>query len=153
MITQEELGVIKATVEEFLAKMTVIGFTLQATSPASDAVDLRIDLAEPQFLIGQDGKTLLDLQRLLKIVLHKKLGKVFYVKLDINEYNTKKTEHVKKMASQAADQVSLTGISKTLPPMSSYERRIVHAELAGRSDVTTESQGEGESRSVVIMPR
>jgi spoIIIJ-associated protein len=36
--------------------------------------------------------------------------------------------------------------------MSAYERRIIHLELAGRSDVTTESIGEEPERKVVIKP-
>jgi spoIIIJ-associated protein len=37
--------------------------------------------------------------------------------------------------------------------MSSYERRIVHTELSQRTDVITDSQGDGRDRHIVIKPR
>jgi predicted RNA-binding protein Jag len=36
--------------------------------------------------------------------------------------------------------------------MNAFERRIIHAELSKRSDVKTESVGEGEERRVAIKP-
>ena len=37
--------------------------------------------------------------------------------------------------------------------MSAFERRVVHAELASRADVETESIGQEPERSVIIKPR
>ena len=36
--------------------------------------------------------------------------------------------------------------------MNSYERRLVHVELAVHPSVTTESAGEGRERYVIIKP-
>jgi predicted RNA-binding protein Jag len=36
--------------------------------------------------------------------------------------------------------------------MSAYERRVIHAELALRPDINTESEGEPPSRCVVVKP-
>jgi predicted RNA-binding protein Jag len=36
--------------------------------------------------------------------------------------------------------------------MNAYERRLIHAELAARPDVKTESLGEGRGRYVVVKP-
>ena len=88
--------------------------------------------------------------RLLKTILNKKLKNVFYFNLDINDYKKQKLEYLKNMAKNLADQVVLTKEEKILLPMSSYERRIIHAELAQRTDVITESQGEGFDRHIVI---
>ena len=73
--------------------------------------------------------------------------------LDINDYKKKKVEYLKDFAKETADQIAMTGQEKTLPPMSSYERRIIHAELSQRTDVITESQGDGFDRHVVIKPK
>ncbi|MDD5433753.1 MAG: hypothetical protein PHE77_03845, partial [Candidatus Pacebacteria bacterium] len=45
-----------------------------------------------------------------------------------------------------------TGREKVLFPMNAFERRIIHTELAKRSDVTTESTGAGDNRKVVVRP-
>jgi spoIIIJ-associated protein len=39
-----------------------------------------------------------------------------------------------------------------LNPMSPYERRIVHIALSSNKRVTTQSEGEGSKRHVVISP-
>lgn len=153
MINEEELAKIKEFTGEFLTNMTVEDFELAVAVNPEGAVEVNITLGEPQFLIGQEGKTLFDVQRILRLILNKKLGQIFHVVVDINEYRAKKLSYLKKLARESADQVALTGISKTLPPMTSYERRVVHAELAQRNDVVTKSEGEGLERCVVVAPK
>src|SRR3989344_1252969 len=177
MINQEELEKIKSILQEFLDKMTIkilnielntsfvekksksleanqpiIDFQLQ-NSEIIDLIILDIKVEEPQILIGQEGQTLFELERILKIILNKKLQESFYLKLDINDYKKRKIEYLKKIANELADQVFLTKEKKALPPMPAYERRIIHMELAQRQDVVTGSQGEGINRSVVISSR
>ena len=115
-----------------------------------DVVSLDIKLDEPQILIGQGGQTLFETQRLLRTILNKGIGNNFLFNLDINDYKKQKIEYLKSLAKSLADQASLTKEEKVLAPMSAYERRIVHAELAQRSDIITESQGEGPDRHIVI---
>lgn len=133
----------------------------------TDIIDINIRVQEPQILIGQDGQTLFELQRLLKIILNKKLSRLrkgslidsplgqknFYLRLDINDYKEKKIEYLKKLAKDLANEVSLTKEKRILSPMPAHERRIVHTELAQRQDIITESQGDGAERCVVISPR
>ncbi len=113
-------------------------------------VDIKIDT--PEILIGEKGQTLVEIQRLLRIILNKKIEKSFYIDLDINDYKKKKIEYLKDLAKDLADEVVLTKEEKALFPMPAYERRIIHLELAERADVTTESQGEGVERKVIIKP-
>ena len=129
------------------------GLTGEQPTEYPDVVNLDIKLEEPQILIGQGGQTLFEIQRLLRTILNKKLQKVFYLNLDINDYKKKKIEYLKDLAKNLADQVSLTKEEKVLMPMSPYERRIIHAELSKRTDVATDSQGEGFDRHVVIKPK
>ena len=155
MIEQKDLDNIKKTVEEFFEKMTITVSNIDVSLSAEkneeiDVVDLDVKLEEPQILIGQGGQTLFEVQRLLKTILNKKLKSIFYFNLDINDYKKQKLEYLKNMAKNLADQVVLTKEEKILLPMSSYERRIIHAELAQRTDVITDSQGEGYDRHIVI---
>ena len=116
-------------------------------------IHIHITLDEPRFLIGQGGQTLFDLQRILRLMLHKALQKHFYVDLDINDYKKRKLEYLKQLALDAAEEVSFKKEKKFLSPMPSYERRIIHMELANRHDVSTESWGEGRDRCVAINPK
>lgn len=168
MIEQNEIDKIKETVEEFFKKMTIetssvdvslslekkdLPDTQNLAGESGDVINVNISINEPQILIGQGGQTLFEIQRLLRTVLDKKLGKVFYLNLDINDYKRKKEEYLKGLAKDLADQVAMSKEEKALLPMASYERRIIHAELSQRTDVVTESQGEGFDRHIVIKPK
>jgi len=168
MLEQKDTNKIKEAAEEFFEKMTISVSDIEVNSSSikkdsqdaknpveenRDVVDLNIKLDEPQILIGQQGQTLLEIQRLLRMVLNKKLQKIFYLNLDINEYKKKKIEYLKDLAKSLADQVSLTKEEKALLPMSAYERRIVHSELSQRTDVIAESQGDGFDRHIVIKAK
>ena len=162
MLDKKQKIKIKETTEEFFKKMTpaVLGVEVVLSSvdglpgaEEKEVVDLNIKLDEPQILIGQGGQTLFEIQRLLKMILNKKLQSIFYLNLDINDYKKKKVEYLKKIAEDLANEVSLTKQEKTLSPMPAYERRIIHSELSGRTDVITESRGEGLERHIVIKPK
>ncbi|MFA6190470.1 MAG: R3H domain-containing nucleic acid-binding protein [Candidatus Staskawiczbacteria bacterium] len=167
MIDQDQIDKIKEAVIEFFDKMTIaildinIGASLaekkqiniqESVKEDLDIIDLDIKIEEPQILIGQQGQTLFELQRLLRSVLNKKFQQNFYLNLDIDGYKKKKIEYLKYLVKDYADQVSFNKEERELSPMSSYERRIVHAELAKRTDVVTESRGEGLERHIVIKP-
>lgn len=152
---ESEIKTIEQLFEELLQKLTVRVFSMQTKSlmmNGKECINIDINVEEPQMLIGQNGQTLFELQRLLMIMATKKLQKDFYIDMDINDYKKKKIEYVKNMANDLANQVAETKEEKVLPAMPSYERRIVHSELALRQDVVTESQGEGDQRCVVIKP-
>jgi len=156
MLEQKDVDKIKEAVEEFFEKMTTKTSNVEVSllsEEERDVVNLSVNLEEPQILIGQGGQTLIEIQRLLRTVLNKKLQKSFYFNLDINGYKQQKIEYLKDMARSLADQVVLTKEEKILPPMSAYERRIIHAELAQRTDVATESRGDGIDRHVVVIPK
>ncbi len=152
MQSQTELTTIKEIIEEFLQHMTLAGFVVEVALQA-DVVEANIQLQEPQFLIGSQGQTLSDLGRLIGIITAKKLKKNIQVKLDINDYKKKKVGYLKTLAKDLADEATFTKEKKILEPMSSFERMVIHSELAGRIDVKTESWGEGDTRHVVISPK
>jgi spoIIIJ-associated protein len=158
MIETNEIKSIKLVVESFFDKMTTpvsktgISTFLDEDSK-TDVVKIDVNLEEPQILIGQGGQTLFEIQRVLRMMLSKKINKVFYLDLDINEYKNKKSEYLKNLAKDLADQVSLNKEIKVLSPMPSYERRILHKELGKRADIVSESQGEGIDRHIVVKPK
>ena len=59
-------------------------------------------------------------------------------------------EVLRQQALDAAKEVHQWGAPKTLPPMNSHDRRIVHITLEGDTALTTNSIGDDEKRSVVI---
>lgn len=72
--------------------------------------------------------------------------------VDVNNYRHDREKIIAELAHAAAKKASATKQKISLPAMNSYERRIVHTELAVHPDVRTESAGEGKERYVMIMP-
>jgi spoIIIJ-associated protein len=150
---------IKEIIEEFFQKMTItaqgvdVNFLVANDKDLFNVINVGITLEEPQILIGEKGQTLFEIQRLLKTILNKRLQTLIYLNLDINDYKKKRIEYLKDLVKGLADEVAITKEEKALFPMSSYERRIVHTELSQRTDVITDSQGDGRDRHIVIKPR
>ena len=72
--------------------------------------------------------------------------------LDINNYRKEREKLITELAKAAARKVVATKQEIVLPTMNSYERRIVHTELAAHPEIKTESQGMGKERAVIIKP-
>ena len=121
MIEKKDINKIKEAVQEFFEKMTITVSGVEASQSSDEGnlqkskdpvqeerevVNVEINSDEPQILIGQGGQTLFEIQRLLKNILNRKLKKIFFLNLDINDYKKKKIEYLKDLAKSLADQVS-----------------------------------------------
>ena len=149
MFSQESLEKIKKITREFFEK-TSFEVEIEFLPVKEETLPVKIQTEEPQILIGEGGQTLAEIQHLLKVILKKEIQEPFYIDLDINGYKEKKVNYLKEMARSTADEVALSKKEKMLAPMPAYERRIIHLELAGRSDVISESIGKEPERRVVI---
>jgi len=160
MFNQGDLEKVKKETQRFFQKMSFgIETEIEVKQTKENVVSLNLTTQEPQILIGKDGQTLMDIQHLLKRILGKILYKEdngaeehIFIDFDINNYKERKIEYLKELANGLANEVVLTKEKKTLDPMSSYERRIIHLELSERQDVETKSIGEEPMRKIVIMP-
>jgi predicted RNA-binding protein Jag len=90
------------------------------------------------------------MNHIIQMVAKKNQAKTFF--LDINNYRRDRENIIAELARAAAKRVSATKEQVSLPAMNSYERRLVHVELAIHPDVTTESTGAGKERYVIIKP-
>lgn len=152
MSNKADLDKIKKIIKEFFEK-TTFEIEVDAKKSPEETVSIDLKMEEPQIFIGERGETLREIQHLLKMILYKKCGELILIDLDINDYKKKKVEYLKELAKTSAEEVMLTKTEKGLFPMSSYERRIIHMELAEHPNVMTESIGEEPERKVVIKPR
>ncbi len=149
MISEEKLNEIKEVFKEFFKK-TSLEIEVYFLPIEDNTLPIEIKTSEPRILIGEGGQTLFDLQHILRVILRKNTEEPLYINVDVNGYKKKKIEYLKELANSAADEVFLSKKEKELSPMRAFERRVVHMELADRSDVITESSGEEPNRKVVI---
>ena len=71
---------------------------------------------------------------------------------DFNNYRKERENLIAELARTAARKVAATKQELSLPAMNSYERRLVHVELAAHPTVSTESVGVARERYVIIRP-
>ncbi len=102
-------------------------------------------------LIKENLLTLVDsINHLLRMMAKKQnQAPIFF---DVNNYRQERENLIAELARAAAKKVLQTKEHIQLPAMNSYERRLVHVELAIHPEVTTESIGTGTGRYVVIKP-
>lgn len=144
---------IKKTVEELLKKMGYKEAAVEIKEQDNPlALIVSIQVEDASQLIGQSGSNLNDLQRILRLLVVKKEAESPLFLVDINGYRAKREQFLKELSQEIAEQVTKTKKSVMLQPMSSYERRIIHVELAERPGIVTESMGEEPERRVVIRP-
>ena len=154
MLQKEHLQTIEEEVRRLLSMLGESGEVTVRQEQGDDAegptVQVSLRVQEPKMLIGERGQTLSEFQHILKLILRKKIVEPFYLSLDVNEYKKNKEEYLRDLAKTTADEVSLLKKPRELSPMSSADRRIIHIALSGRTDVVSESVGEGPERRVVI---
>jgi spoIIIJ-associated protein len=73
--------------------------------------------------------------------------------IDAGSYKSRRSDRLEQLANRMADQAVEQQRKVTLEPMPPNERRIIHLTLRKRNDVETQSEGEGASRKVAIIPK
>ncbi len=104
-------------------------------------------------LIGRRGETLSSLQHIVRLICSRRLERRANIIVDAGGYKSGRSKRLRGLANRMAKQAVQQGRTITLEPMHPNERRIIHVTLRGRSDVMTQSIGEGRGRKVTIVPR
>ncbi len=116
--------------------------------------EMNIDLSGEDMgvLIGKRGQTLDSLQYLTSIVVNKGQKEYIRVKVDTENYRSRRKETLENLAKNLAYKAKRTKHPVSLEPMNPYERRIIHSALQNDKYVTTHSEGEDPFRKVIITP-
>ncbi len=109
--------------------------------------------AESGLVIGKKGATLDALQYLVNRIIFQKPGERAMVVVDAEGYRGRREDSLADLAKRLAEKAERSGRPVPVEPMSAHDRRIVHMTLADHAGVTTESEGEGMMRRVVIFPK
>jgi spoIIIJ-associated protein len=91
------------------------------------------------------------LQELTRLAVSQKTGEFSRLILDIAGSRTERQKELEKLAEHAMGKIDEGAQSAALPPMTSYERKIIHDFVSERG-YQSESHGEGAERHTVITP-
>ena len=125
-------GDIDMDVEGDRALVSVVGATLQE-------------------LVGPRGEVLEALQELTRLAVHRQTGVRTRIMLDVGGYRARRRMELTALGRDAAEDVSRTGVSRRLDPMTPFERKIIHDAVA-EAGLRSESEGEEPNRRVVVLP-
>jgi spoIIIJ-associated protein len=109
--------------------------------------------AESGLVIGKKGATLDALQYLVNRIVFKQPGERPLIVVDAEGYRGRREDSLVDLAKRLAEKAQRSGKPVPAEPMSAHDRRVVHMALADHPGVTTESEGEGPARRVVIFPK
>ena len=89
------------------------------------------------------------LQELTRIAVQTKTGSFSRLILDVGGSREARAAELSLLVDKAIERIEAGAASAALPPMSSYERKLVHDVVADRG-FKSESDGEGRDRHTVI---
>ena len=120
----------------------------------NEAYVVNIDAGdETGLLIGKKGETLDSIQTILGMMLKQATGEWNRVVVNVGDYREKEEDYLRSLAESTAQRAKETGEPQSLYNLKSWQRRIVHMHLAEKSDVMSESMGEGEERYLVVKAK
>ena len=164
--SDQEKEIIRKTTMEVLQAMDIDvqinEEEIKETEDGGEIFTINLKTEDPSILIGQSGGNLQALQYIVKLLAYQKIRalnpeggeldekRAVRINLDVNDYKKQKEDSLRELARSMAEQTLHSGNSIALRPMSSYERRIVHMEIAKRQELATESLGDEPFRKIVI---
>ena len=153
--TDEQVAAMKRDAEKFLAgvfKAMELPVNIQIVyDKENDSLDINFDGEDMGILIGKRGQTLDSLQYLTNLAINKHSENYFKVKLDTEDYRSRRKDTLENLARNIAFKVRKTRKAVVLEPMNPYERRIIHSALQGNKYVETYSEGNEPYRHVVVV--
>ncbi len=113
-----------------------------------------INLTGPDrpYLLSNSASLLNNLEYLLNKVFHLGKNDFLGIMLDSDKYRKHREAELVLLAQMASKKVVSLRKPLSLQPMAPRERRIVHLALAGIEGVRSQSDGEGDNRSITIYP-
>ena len=96
-----------------------------------------------------DSETVRSLQELTRLAVQNKTGRFSRLILDVGGSRDTRQGELEQLVARAIERLEEGAGQASLPPMSSYERKLIHDIVADRGFVS-ESYGEGADRHTVI---
>lgn len=131
-------------------------FGLEGSSSLDvDGLELEVSVegSELGLLVGPGGRTLNAIQDLARVSAQRRLGDHdTRLRIDVAGYRERREAALAKFAQDVAEQVRSTGEPRSLEPMTSADRKVIHDVLNEEDGVQSRSEGDDPNRRIVIEP-
>lgn len=152
MADYETIQKIQGIIEGLLAHLDTEA-KVNSEDSLSRGLVFNITSPDSYLLIGRQGANLHALQLVAQAMARKVLNTEEPIKfsIDIDDYRRKREWFLKESAKNAVEKVKMTGRPVIMEPMSSFERRFVHAFVQENySEIVSGSEGIDPYRKVVL---
>ena len=116
-------------------------------------LDLSVTGNDLGLLVGSGGRTLNAIQDLARVAAQRRLGDhETRLRIDVAGYRERRQDALARFARDVAAQVRETGSARSMEPMMSLDRKVIHDVLNDEDGVTSRSEGEDPERRIVVVP-
>lgn len=145
----EEEGDIAADYIEELLDITDLDGDIEIDARAGRAYLSVTSSEDTNLRLLSKPDTVNALQELTRIAVQAKTGSFSRLILDIGGSREARASELALLVDKAVERIEGGSESAALPPMSSYERKLVH-DIVSERGFSSESEGEGRDRHTVI---
>lgn len=148
---ETEFSVAENYIKTILRLMGVTANVL--TVEEDDGVRFSLDCGTNDgYIIGHRGETLDSLQYLVRLVVSRGREDYRRVSVNVGDYREQREQSLRDLALNSVSKAKKYGRNISLPPMTPYDRRIIHTTVQETDGANSFSIGEGSDRRVVIAP-
>lgn len=151
-VTPDEVGAAAVAFMDGLAA----AFGLQGRSEITvDGIELELNVEgeELGLLVGPGGRTLNAVQDLARVAAQRRLGDhETRLRIDVAGYRGRREQALIKFSREVAEQVRSSGVARSLEPMTSSDRKVIHDVLNEEAGVASRSVGEDPTRRIIVEP-
>ena len=116
-------------------------------------LDVQVRGEDLGLLVGPGGRTLNAVQDLVRVAAQRRLGDhETRLRIDVAGYRERRSIALGKFAADVAAQVRESGAARSLEPMTSADRKVIHDALNDEDGVASSSSGEDPYRRVIVEP-
>jgi spoIIIJ-associated protein len=103
-------------------------------------------------MVGPKGRTLEAIQELARVAAQRTAPSSVRIKVDVGGYRQRRQAALTAFALEAAEDALGDGRERSLEPMSSADRKIIHDALSDVDGIETRSAGAEPRRRVIVVP-
>ena len=144
---------VKTEADELVKKL-IDQYEIEVTEEGdSYQVIIKTD-AEAPTIIGRHGETIRAIQKILEVILYRKIKEPMRLLVNVNDYREKQKERLEQLAAETAERVESSSEPVALRNLSSYERKVIHEYVTKNyPNLTSYSEGEGRDRRLMLGPK
>jgi spoIIIJ-associated protein len=151
----EQHAALKTQVQEFVEELIdYSSLDLRASVGETDDHGVVVEFQgfDLPLLLGHSAELLDAMQYITRRVFADEVADGAQIDFDASGYREARQHELELMAQKAAEKVKVSKVPFVFDPMNAQDRRIIHNALVDLSGVRTESEGDGQTRRVKILP-